>query len=153
MSIEDRVDAILAKVKAIAEAPSKSTELADAVAASPDRTATENAWIPLRNSLDAFVREMDGKMPDRLKPSIRQLPHGLPRDLVNLELALGRQSLGNFIPAGSDLPAYLIQVTAAGDIIVRMGTGSYPHVKKLHVRTATADNMTEIVFELIEANL
>jgi hypothetical protein len=115
-----------------------------------DFVAIENAWLRLRNHLDDFVREMDGKMPNYLRPKVRQ-HRGQRHDLVDaLKLTLGQE-----LPGSVSNPRCFIQVAKTGEISVRIGTSSQMPVKMypLHVVTAVADDVKNILLEFIEANI
>jgi hypothetical protein len=146
MSNEDRVKAILIKA---AEAERQSNREATPTATAYTRVTIENAWLRLRNHLDEFVREMDSKMPNYLRPKVR--PHrGQRHDLVDaLKLTLGQELPGN------SNPRCFIHVAETGDISVRIGTSSHMPVRvyPLHVLTAAADDLRNIVLDFIEANI
>ena len=146
MSNEDRVKAILIKA---AEAERQCNHEVTPTASAYTSVAIENAWLRLRNHLDVFVRELDGKMPNYLRPKVR--PHrGQRHDLVDaLKLTLGQE-----LPGDSN-PRCFIQVAKTGEISVRIGTSSQMPVKMypLHVLTAVADDLRNIVLDFIETNI
>jgi hypothetical protein len=146
MSNEDRINAILAKA---ADAERQRNHKVAPTGIAHTRVAIENAWLRLRNHLDEFVREMDGKMPNYLRPKVR--PHrGQRHDLVDaLKLTLGQELPGN------SNPRCFIHVAETGDISVRIGTSSQMPVRvyPLHVLTAVADDLRNIVLDFIEANI
>ena len=78
-------------------------------------------------------------------------PHrGQRHDLVDaLKLTLGQE-----LPGDSN-PRCFIQVAKTGEISVRIGTSSQMPVKMypLHVLTAVADDLRNIVLDFIETNI
>jgi hypothetical protein len=147
MNNEDRINAILAKA---ADAERQSNHEAAPTGIAHTSVAIENAWLRLRNHLDGFVREMDGKMPNYLRPNVRQ-HRGQHRDLVDaLKLTLGQE-----LPGSSSNPRCFIDVAKTGDISVRIGTSSQMPVRMypLHALTAVADDVKNIVLDFIEANI
>ena len=147
MTNEDRINAILAKA---ADAERQRNHEVAPTGIAHTSVAIENAWLRLRNHLDDFVREMDGKMPNYLRPKVRQ-HRGQRHGLVDaLKLTLGQD-----LPGSVSNPRCFIQVAKTGEISVRIGTRSQMPVKMypLHVVTAVADDVKNILLEFIEANI